>query len=310
VNKNQAADRIEKLKELINDYRYNYHVLDKSIMSEAAADSLKHELSQLETEYPELITSDSPSQRVAGQPLPGFKQLEHSSRMLSLNDVFDGSELEAWRQRIIKLAPEKTELEFFVDIKMDGLACALHYQDGVLEKGITRGDGFVGEDVTANIRTIDSIPLRLRSDAGHAHLLKGRTEIRGEIVMYKGDFERLNEEQTKLGKKLFANPRNTAAGTIRQLDPSLVAARPLYFRAYDLIRDNPKDIPSNSKAYQDLMALGFLANPKAKAVKTIKDVTDYINFWEEERHKLPYNTDGLVIKINDRNLYAPSWSSW
>lgn len=233
MNKSQAAARVEKLRELISEYRYHYHVLDESIMSEAAADSLKHELSQLETEYPELITSDSPTQRVAGAPLPGFTQVKHSSRMLSLNDVFDESEVEAWRERITKLLPADTKLEYFADLKMDGLACALVYQDGVLMRGITRGDGFVGEDVTANIRTIDSIPLRLRNHAQLVTFTHGRTEVRGEIVMYKADFAQLNEQRAKDGKPLFANPRNTAAGTIRQLDPQLVAERTLYFRAYD-----------------------------------------------------------------------------
>lgn len=156
-----ARDRVAKLRELINEYRYNYHVLDKSIMSEAAADSLKHELSQLETEHPELITRDSPTQRVAGQPLPQFNKIQHSSRMLSLNDVFDEPELNAWVKRVAKLAGQDN-FEFFMDIKMDGLALALVYEDGLLTQGITRGDGFVGEDVTANIRTIESIPLRLR----------------------------------------------------------------------------------------------------------------------------------------------------
>jgi DNA ligase (NAD+) len=159
------AERAAKLRELINDYRYNYHVLNKSTMSEAAADSLKHELSQIEEAHPELITADSPTQRVAGEPLPGFKQIRHSSRMLSLNDVFNQEEFAAWVARISKLLPGG-KLEFYVDIKMDGLACALVYQDGVLVQGITRGDGFVGEDVTANVRTIESIPLSLRSSKG------------------------------------------------------------------------------------------------------------------------------------------------
>src|ERR1017187_4283518 len=157
MNKSQAAARIAKLRELINDYRYHYHVLDESIMSEAAADSLKHELVQLETEYPDLVTPDSPSQRVAGAPLPGFTQVEHSTRMLSLNDAFDEAEVRAWQERITKLLPTGARLEYFADIKMDGLACALIYEDGVLTRGITRGDGFVGEDVTANIRTVESM---------------------------------------------------------------------------------------------------------------------------------------------------------
>jgi DNA ligase (NAD+) len=303
MNKRQAAARIDKLRDLINDYRYHYHVLDESIMSEAAADSLKHELSQLEEQFPELITSDSPSQRVAGAPLPGFTQVEHSSRMLSLNDVFDEAEVQAWQERITKLLPANSRLEYFADIKMDGLACALHYQDGVLVRGITRGDGFVGEDVTANIRTIDSIPLRLRSAQKFSGFLSGRTEVRGEIVMYKADFTQLNEQQAKAGKKLFANPRNTAAGTIRQLDPGLVVGRPLHFRAYDLLRDNPDDVPTNAEAYKILRGLGFLASAEATILTSVKAVMRYAGQWETKRQRLPFNTDGLVVKVNDRQQY-------
>ena len=303
MNKSQAEERIQKLRDLINDYRYHYHVLDESIMSEAAADSLKHELSQLETDYPDLITPDSPTQRVAGAPLPGFTQVEHSSRMLSLNDVFDEAELKAWQDRIVKLLPANAKLEYFADIKMDGLAAALVYQDGVLVRGITRGDGFVGEDVTANVRTIESVPLRLRADKQHENFLHGRTEVRGEIVMYKADFAKLNEQRAAEGKPLFANPRNTAAGTIRQLDPQLVASRPLHFRAYDLLRDDPADVPTNAEAYKTLSSLGFLANTSAPVLPTIEKVKQFADEWETKRTELPFNTDGLVVKVNDRELY-------
>ncbi len=303
MNKQQAAERVKRLRDLINDYRYHYHVLDESIMSDAAADSLKHELAQLEEQYPDLITPDSPTQRVAGASLPGFKQVGHTSRMLSLNDVFDEAEVEAWQDRITKLLPESTKLEYFADIKMDGLACALVYQDGVLSRGVTRGDGFVGEDVTANIRTIDSIPLRLRHDKKFEPFMHGRTEIRGEIVMYKDDFAKLNERRAKAGQPLFANPRNTAAGTIRQLNPKLVASRPLHFHAYDLLRDNESEVLTNQYAYQALRALGFLANKDAAVFKTVKEVTRFAKRWETRRQTLPFNTDGLVVKVNDRQLY-------
>lgn len=301
-SKSAANERILKLRELINDYRYHYHVLDESIMSEAAADSLKHELAQLEAAYPELITADSPTQRVAGQPLDRFTSVAHSSRMLSLNDVFDDDEVRAWAARIAKLAPNDT-LQYFADIKMDGFACALIYQDGVLLRAITRGDGFTGEDVTMNVRTIESVPLRLRVAKDYEYLLTGRTEIRGEIVMYKADFEALNKAREAEGKPLFANPRNTAAGTIRQLNPALVAERPLYFRGYDLRRDNPAEVPTHSAAYEQMRALGVLANDQTGVFKTIDDVLAYAHDWEEKRQDLPFNTDGLVIKINDRNLY-------
>lgn len=304
MKKADAEARIAKLRELINDYRYHYHVLDESIMSEAAADSLKHELTQLETEFPELITADSPTQRVAGTPLPGFKQVEHSSRMLSLNDVFDEAEIKAWQERIAKLLPPSAKLEYFADIKMDGFACALVYEDGQLTTGITRGDGFVGEEITANVRTIESIPLTLRQAKGLEKFSRGRTEVRGEIVMYKKDFEALNAAQAAAGKPLFANPRNTAAGTVRQLDPQLVAQRKLYFRAYDLLRNDTADTPTNESVYQTLRELGFLANKDATVLKSIADILKFAEHWDEARKKLPFNTDGLVVKLNDRQLFA------
>jgi DNA ligase (NAD+) len=303
MNKEQARARLLKLREYIEDYRYHYHVLDQSTMSEAAADSLKHELAQLEEQFPQLITPDSPSQRVAGAPLPGFTQVRHSSRMMSLNDVFNREELQAWMDRLQKLAPGRT-FEFFADVKMDGLACVLVYQNGKFVQAITRGDGFVGEEVTSNVRTIDSVPIDLRSDKKFAQFLKGRTEIRGEIIMHKKEFAQLNEARTKEGLPLFANPRNLAAGTIRQLDPKLAAARPLRFRAYDLIRENPKEVPTYQFAYEALRALGIVANADATVFTKLNDLMKFANTWEKKRHNLPFNTDGLVIKINDRALYA------
>ena len=303
MNKTEASSRLAKLRQLINDYRYHYHVLDESIMSEAAADSLKHELSELEAEYPELITPDSPSQRVAGQPLAKFSQIRHSSRMLSLNDVFNRDEVESWEASIQKLAPE-AKLSYFADIKMDGLASALVYQDGQLVQAVTRGDGFVGEDVTTNIRTIENVPLQLRASKGYEHFLQGRTEIRGEVVMYKADFARLNVQREAEGKPLFANPRNLAAGTIRQLDPKLAAARPLRYRAYDLIRDDASEVATNQFAYDALRALGFSANNEAKVFKTIDEILQFAEHWDKARHELPFNTDGLVIKLNDRAVFA------
>ena len=303
MSRGDAVERAAKLRELINDYRYNYHVLNKSIMSEAAADSLKHELSQIEAEHPDLITPDSPTQRVAGEPLPGFKKIQHSGRMLSLNDVFDETELRAWVTRTAKLAGSE-KFDFFADLKMDGLACALVYQDGALNQGVTRGDGYVGEDVTANIRTIESIPLRLRQAKGSEAFLKGRTEIRGEIVMDKDQFAKLNEEREKQGLPKFANPRNLAAGTIRQLDPKLVAGRPLEFHAYDMLRENPDETPTNDFIYKTIRELGLITNPQAKKLDSIDEVLEFTKIWEDKRKQLPFNTDGLVIKINDRKLQA------
>ncbi len=302
LTKSEAQKRIEKLRELINEYRYEYHVNDRSIMDEAAADSLKHELSQLEEQFPELITPDSPTQRVAGAPAAKFKSVEHTERMLSLNDVFDAVELEAWDVRIKKLVP-KAKIEYFVDLKMDGFACALVYENGLLQRAVTRGDGFVGEDVTLNVRTLQSVPLRLNKNAKHVKFLEGRTEIRGEIVMYKKDFEKLNKRREAEGKALFANPRNTAAGTIRQLDPKLVAERPLHFRAYDLLRNDPTELPTHKFAYDVISDLGFLRNNDAVVLHSTKDVLDFAKEWEEKRHKLAFNTDGLVVKVNNREVY-------
>lgn len=303
LSKPQAQKRILKLRKLINDYRYHYHVLDESTMSEAAADSLKHELSVLEEQYPELITPDSPTQRVAGQPLPGFTQIRHSSRMLSLNDVFGRDELEAWQKRIEKLAPGN-KLEFFVDLKMDGLACALVYEDGVLTQAVTRGDGFVGEDVTANVATIHSVPLRLRHDKKYAHFLKGRTEIRGEIIMSKKDFEALNKKRAAASQPPFMNPRNLAAGTIRQLDPRLVAERPLQFRGYDMIRQDASEIATYMFAYEAMRGFGIPANQQATVQGSVDDLMSFAETWEHKRLELPFHTDGLVIKLNDRRLYT------
>ncbi|HVI69702.1 MAG TPA: NAD-dependent DNA ligase LigA [Magnetospirillaceae bacterium] len=298
-----AAARIIKLRELISEYRYEYHVNNHSIMSESAADGLKHELSALEEQFPDLITPDSPTQRVAGTPLPQFVSFEHKSRMLSLNDVFDETEVTAWYERIKKLAPQAM-FEFFVDTKMDGLACSLVYEDGVLVRGVTRGNGVVGEDVTQNVKTIESIPLRLRHSKKYAHFLKGRTEARGEIVMLKQDFAKLNAARKKQGLPLFANPRNLAAGTVRQLDPKLVAARPLHFVSWELIRDAPTDIPTYEVAYDALRELGLHANKQAKVVPSIAEVMQYAHYWEDRRHDLPFNTDGLVVKVNNRETFA------
>lgn len=302
MTEQQAQKRIVKLRQLINDYRYHYHVLDESIMSESAADSLKHELAQLEEQFPKFVTPDSPTQRVAGEPLPGFTQVRHSARMLSLNDVFSREEVEAWVNRLQKLAPGN-RLEFFVELKMDGLASALVYQDGVFTRAITRGDGFVGEDVTQNVTTIESVPYHLRQNRTYGSLLKGRTEIRGEIIIYKKDFERLNEQREKASLPIYANPRNTAAGSIRQLDPKLAATRPLRFRAWDLLRENPNEVPTYQFAHEALRGLG-IATPQTKLVSSVDEIMKFADEWETKRAELPFHIDGLVIKLNDRKLYA------
>ncbi|MDB5179444.1 MAG: ligA [Candidatus Saccharibacteria bacterium] len=296
-------ERAKELRDILSKYSYEYHVLDMPSVSDAVYDSLFSELKTIEAAHPELITSDSPTQRVGNELLGGFKKVTHSSRMLSLNDVFDRADVEAWVVRMDKLLPGSKH-EFFADIKMDGLACALIYEDGVLVQAITRGDSFVGEDVTTNVRTISNVPLRLREADGYEKFLVGRTEIRGEIVMLKKDFNALNEKQRAAGEPEFANPRNLAAGTIRQLDPKLVAARPLSFRAYDLLRDDPKDIPTNMFAYEALSALGITRNKQATTFMNLDGVMAFIDEWSHKRLDLPFNTDGLVVKVNDRAQFA------
>ncbi|MDQ5914007.1 MAG: ligase [Patescibacteria group bacterium] len=297
MNKQSSAKRAEKLRELINDYRYHYHVLDESTMSEAAADSLKHELAELEAEHPELVTPDSPTQTIPGEVAKGFKKVQHATRMLSLNDVFERSDIEAWVKRIEKLMGGK-ELEFFSDIKLDGLACSLVYEDGILVRGATRGDSFVGEDVTSNIKTIGSVPLKLKAPE---EFLKGRTEVRGEIVIFKEAFNKLNKDLEKRGEKVYANPRNLAAGTIRQLDPKLVASRPLTFFAYDLIHDGFDT--SHDKVYKNLKSLGLRTSGLEQVFKDVDDLEKYIEVWNQKREELKFNTDGFVIKVNDREAY-------
>lgn len=291
MTKTEAESRIAKLRELINDYRYHYHVLDESIMSEAAADSLKHELSSLEKEFPELITPDSPTQRVAGKPLDKFEKVTHRDRMISLADVFSEDEVREWDNTNRKLVGPVQE--YFTDIKMDGLACALHYQDGLFTQAVTRGDGLVGEDVTMNVRTIENIPLRIDAE--------GHVEVRGEIVIFKADFDTLNARQKAAGEKPFANPRNLAAGSIRQLDPKVAASRKLRFMAYDLVEPN---LPKHSDAYVWLRSHGFRTSGEDKVFESLENgVFPEISRLENSRQNLPFNTDGMVIKINDRAVY-------
>ncbi len=297
------ASRAAELRKLLNQYSYEYHVLDAPSVSDAVYDALMQELKALEAAHPELVTSDSPTQRVGNAPLDKFAKITHSRPMISLDDVFDRSEVEAWVQRMDKLLPGRTH-EFFCDIKKDGLACALVYQDGILAQAVTRGDGYIGEDVTMNVRTIQNVPLSLRGTSGEfARFLSGRTEIRGEIVMFKKDFETLNKKREAAGLPIFKNPRNLAAGTIRQLDPKLVAERPLRFVGYDLLREVPAEVPTNMFAYEAMSELGIYRSPEATVFTALDEVMKFVNNWDEKRHALPYNTDGLVVKVNDRAQY-------
>lgn len=296
------SKRADELRELLNLYSYQYHVDDAPSVSDAVYDALFNELKQLEHAHPEMIVADSITQRVGSELKNGFQKVAHSTRMLSLNDVFDIEDVRAWVTRIDKLLPGTTH-EFFADIKMDGLACALVYHDGVLTQAVTRGDSFVGEDVTSNVRTIKNVPLRLRTSEQYSQLLVGRTEIRGEIVMLKSEFEALNEVRKKNGEQEFANPRNLAAGTIRQLDPKLVAKRPLTFIAYDLLRDDPDEVVTNMAAYEAITAIGVRRNLQADVFASVDEVMEFVYEWDKKRHDLPFSTDGLVIKVNDRTQF-------
>lgn len=297
----QPEKRVKELRQLLSTWSYEYHVLDQPSVEDAVYDSLLAELKELEDANPALITSDSPTQRIGGTPAKGFEKYTHTQRMMSLLDCFNDAEATAWLERIKKLDPAVVRSSFFVDTKKDGLACSLHYQDGVLMRAVTRGDGTVGEVVTGNIRTIPSVPLRLYGDHPFTN---GRTEVRGELIMTKSDFAKLNEARQKKGEPLFANPRNLAAGTIRQLDPRLVAARPLQFHGYDILRDEASEVPRNSSAYEAMNLLGFIIDKEAHLEKNFESVLSYAKKFEAIRPTLGYHTDGLVVKIDDRQLQA------
>lgn len=305
-----AAKRATELKKQLNKYSYEYYVLDQPSVSDAIYDSLYGELKQIEREYPSLITPDSPTQRIAAKPLDKFEKYTHRRRMISIIDTFSDEEAYDWMNRARSYAEKNfgasalkrlDDTDYWLDDKMDGLACSIHYVDGVLSLAATRGDGFVGEIVTSNVRTIPTVPLRLNDDPVFS---RGETEVRGELIMMRRDFDEINRKLVEANQKPFANPRNLAAGTIRQLDPRVAASRPLEFHAYDLLRDNPAEIPTNEFAYRKMAELGFKINPQAHTEKTFADAIDYAHrFRHDVRPNLPFNTDGLVIKINDRSLY-------
>jgi DNA ligase (NAD+) len=308
MNKKDAKLRIEKLKKEINHHRYLYHVLDKPVISDAALDSLKHELDQLEREFPEFVTPDSPTQRVEGKPLDKFKKVHHTTRMLSLTDVFSGEELDDWEQRSKKLIPSSGKIDYYAEVKMDGLAISLIYRDGMLYQGSTRGDGKVGEDVTQNIRTIEAIPLRIDVEKlGKYNQSQAKKElvVRGEVFIATADFEKLNKEQIKNEDAEFANPRNAAAGSIRQLDSNIAASRRLSFMAYDLVTNIGQT--RHKEAHEILQKLGFRAGEESNGLnsycKNLTEVEDYYKRIGKKRDQLPFWIDGIVININERNVY-------
>jgi DNA ligase (NAD+) len=315
MNKEDAKERIEKLKEIINEARYSYHVLNKDLYSPEVLDSLKKELFDLEQKFPEFITPDSPTQRIGGEPLKEFPKVRHKVPMLSFNDAFSEEDLKNWEERNQKIVEAK--YEYFCELKIDGLAIKLVYKNGILETGATRGDGYLGEDVTQNVKTIEAIPLSLLPIPKIIENLKSEglnetikyfekgypeeIEVRGEVFMHLKDFEVLNKEREKKGEPLFANPRNAAAGSLRQLDPKITAQRKLDSFAYALITNLGQK--THEEEHKILKCLGFKTNPNTKLCKNLKEVVEFRNYWEENREKLPYEIDGIVVTINQNNIF-------
>ncbi|PIS42290.1 MAG: NAD-dependent DNA ligase LigA [Candidatus Kerfeldbacteria bacterium CG08_land_8_20_14_0_20_40_16] len=306
MNKQQVKERIEKLRQEINHHRYLYHVLDKQEISDAALDSLKHELDELERKFPELITPDSPTQRVGGKPLDEFKKVQHKLPMLSLTDAFLFKEIQEWETRNKKLLPLETKLDYYAELKIDGLAVALIYKKGILWKGATRGDGKIGEDVTENLKTIEAIPLRVNLENFSQSIQKKvaeELEVRGEIFMKKADFDQLNEIQEKNKQPKFANPRNAAAGSIRQLDPKITASRKLSFMAYSLVTDLGQK--THQESHELLEALGFRAGTNLNQYcPDLQAVEKYHSEVNKKRNSLPFWIDGIVININDQQTFG------
>ncbi len=295
MKKEDAVVRISRLREAINRHRYAYHVLDRQEISDDALDSLKKELFDLEEEYPDLVTPDSPTQRVGGQALDKFKKIRHAGRMYSLNDAFSEADVVAWLTRLENFLG-KAPKEFHCDLKMDGLAIELIYENGMLVTASTRGDGITGEDVTENIRTIDAIPLRLTAEA---EPVPERLVVRGEIFLARKELERINKELTAAGKEPYANPRNLAAGTIRQLDPKIAASRKLRFYAYDFLNAEG----AHMQEYARLKSWGIPVNPEGVVVHSIAEINAFRNKVEKMRDGLAYEIDGVVVSVNDNELY-------
>ncbi|RLC39631.1 MAG: NAD-dependent DNA ligase LigA [Candidatus Nealsonbacteria bacterium] len=319
MTKKEAKERIEKLKKLINYHRYLYHVLDRQEISESALDSLKKELFDLEQKYPEFRTPDSPTQRVGGKPLEKFEKVRHGTPMLSFNDAFSEKDMEDWEERIKKLLSkeETKKLEYFCELKFDGLAIELIYENGILKTGATRGDGIIGEDVTQNLKTIEAIPLKLREKKEVikdlekeelkeiAQFIKKKgmksVVVRGEALISKKEFARINKIQEKKGLPKYANPRNIAAGSVRQLDPKVTASRHLDAYVYDLISDLGQK--THQQEHQILKILGFKTHKDSKLCKNLKEVFQYHKFWQKKRDTLPFEIDGLVVQVNDNEIF-------
>ncbi len=291
MDKQQAKEKIDALKEVLNQYSYEYHVLDKPSVPDAEYDAKLRELEELEKMFPEFITSDSPTQRVGGEPLESFEKVRHSVPMLSLSNAFNEDDVRSFARRATNALG--TDITFICELKIDGLAVSLTYEDGKFVRGATRGDGTVGEDITVNLRTVRTIPLVLKE--------KETLEVRGEVFMPKASFEKLNQKRAEKGEELFANPRNAAAGSLRQLDPKIAASRNLdiFIHAVGVWENN--ELETQSAQLEKLRELGFKTNPEWRTCKTIEEVMEFVNYWTEQRPNLPYEIDGIVIKVDDLN---------
>src|SRR5882724_1781656 len=307
--------KIESLRDKIRHHEYRYYVLDDPEISDAEFDKLINELKKIEAEHPELITPDSPTQRVGGKPREGFVKAKHSSPMLSLDNAYTEEELRDWERRVHDLTG-RSDVEYFCELKLDGMSLALRYHGGQLERGITRGDGNVGEDVTANVRTVRSIPLSIQKEKLKKAGIPQDFETRGETLMPVAAFRKLNEERAQQGLSTFANPRNFTAGTVRQLEPGITAQRRLDYFPYALLKDGRTYFDRHSKTMDALEAAGFKVNPHRKLAKNLDEVWKFIRSWEEKRESLPYEIDGIVIKVDRTALQqelgftgkAPRWA--
>jgi len=292
----------EKLREDIRHHEYLYYVVDGPEISDAAFDQLMNRLKEMEAAHPDLITPDSPTVRVGGTPREGFQTVRHARAMLSLDNAFSYDALRDWDRRV-RQGSGHEDIEYIAEHKFDGLSISLQYQDGVLVRGVTRGDGTTGEDVTPNVKTIRSIPLSV--DAAVLKKSVGATfEVRGEILMTRKAFEAMNRQQEQTGGKIFVNPRNAAAGAVRVLDPSITASRNLDFFAYYLFVDGRVPYAKHSDSLETLKQLRFRASSDWKLCSGIEKVIEYCTDWDEKREKLPYEIDGVVIKVNSTGLQS------
>jgi DNA ligase (NAD+) len=307
--------KIDALREKIRQHEYLYYVLDQPELSDAEFDALMNELKRFEADHPGLITPDSPTQRVGGKPREGFLKAKHSSPMLSLDNAYTEDELRGWERRVHELSGRK-DVEYMCELKLDGMSLALVYEDGRLAHGITRGDGTMGEEVTANVRTVRSVPLSIAKEKLKKSGMPANFEVRGEMLMPVAAFQKLNEERAAQGLATFANPRNFTAGTVRQLEPSITAQRRMDFFAYMLLKDGQTLLDRQSKTMDALEAAGFKVNGNRKLAGNLEEVWKFIASWEGKRESLPYEIDGIVVKVDRTALQrelgftgkAPRWA--